>query len=291
MSTAESAVDRFENLIAASNQRSVTFHSIEALGLRAVDGRQATRQRLSKYVGGQDAPGVLTPGKEDANALVALDPTAALARLADGTGGEFVEDTNDLDAAVRQLTGEMHDYYRLSYRPTDQLSNRRYHHITVKVSVPGAVVRTRSGYSVDSERGRDAPVLQPSSVAPHLILDSGTRPHDFEMTASLEGTGRDLEVRASVPAAGLTFRAADGRFEAAVTILARAIGPDKNVLAAASDSFALKGPNEGLPAARTRTIQFAKALSVKSARTVEIVAYDVLGQRASVERHDVGRRR
>ena len=95
-----------------------------------------------------------SPGKEDANALVAFDPTAALARLADGTGGEFVEDTNDLDGAVRQLSGEMHDYYRLSYRPTDQMSDRRYRHIAVKVSVPGAVVRTRSGYSVDSERGQ-----------------------------------------------------------------------------------------------------------------------------------------
>ena len=72
-----------------------------------------------------------------------------------------------------------------------------------------------------------------------------------------------------------------------MTILARAIGQDKKVLAAASDSFALKGPREGLAAARARTIQFAKALSVKNARTVEIVAYDVLGQRASVERHAV----
>jgi VWFA-related protein len=287
ISTADSAIDRLENLIAASNQRGVTFHTIDAVGLRAVDGRQETRQRLSKYVGGPDTPGVLTPGKEDANALLTLDPTAALARLADGTGGEFVEDTNDLDAAVRQLTGEMHDYYRLSYRPTDQMSNRRYRHIAVKVSVPGAVVRTRSGYSVDSERGRDAPLLQPSSVAPHLILDSATAPHDFEMTTSLHSTGRELEVRASVAATGLTFREADGHFEGAVTILARAIGQDKKVLAAASDSFALKGPSEGLAAARTRTIQFAKALSVKNARTVEIVAYDVLGQRASVERHAV----
>jgi VWFA-related protein len=287
VSTAESAADRLEGLIAAANQRGITFHAIDAVGLRTIDGRQAVRQRLSSYTGGRDAPGVLTPGKEDANALLALDPTAALARLADGTGGELVEDTNDLDAAVKQLTGEMHDYYRLSYRPTDQSSNRRYRHIVVKVSVPGAVVRARSGYYVDSERNRDVPVLQPSSVAPHLILDSGTTRHDFEMTTSLQRTGRDLEVRARVPAAGLTFRAADGRFEGAVTILARAIGQDKNVLAAASDSFVLSGPTDGLPAAHARTIQFAKVLSAKNARTIEIVAYDVVGQRASVERHDV----
>jgi len=290
ISTAGSAVDGLENLVAAANQRGVTFHTIDTVGLRAVDGRQETRQRLSKYVGGQDAPGVITPGKEDANALLALDPTATLARLAEGTGGEFVEDTNDLDGAVKQLTGEMHDYYRLSYRPTDQ-SKRSYHHITVKVSVPGAVVRTRSGYYVDSERARDAPVLQPSSVAPHLILDSATTPHDFGMTTSLQSNGHDLEVRASVPAEGLTFRTADGHFEAAVTILARAIGKDKKVLAAASDSFALTGPTGGLAAAQARTLQFLKPLSVKNASTIEIVAYDVLGQRASVERHDVGRPR
>jgi VWFA-related protein len=291
VSTADSADDRLERLIAEANQRGVTFHAIDALGLRTIDGRQAVRQRMSSYTGGQYQPGGLAVRGEDANALLALDPTAALARLADGTGGEFVENTNDLDGAIRHLADEMHDYYRLSYRPTDQSSNRRYRQITVKVSVPGATVRTRSGYYLNSGRDRDAPVLQPSSVAPHLILDSGAAPRDFEMITSLPGTGRDVEVRASVPASALTFRTTEGRFEAAVTILARAIGRDKSVLASASDSFVLSGPTEGLPAARARTIQFSKTLVARNAVTIEIIAHDALGGHTSVERHDVSRTR
>ncbi len=62
-------------------------------------------------------------------------------------------------------------------------------------------------------------------------------------------------------------------------------------MAAASDTFALGRPDGGLAAARARTLRFAKTLALKHARTIEIVAYDVLGRRASVERHDVASRR
>jgi VWFA-related protein len=289
ISTAESANDRLEQLIAVGNQRGVTFQAIDAVGLRAVDGRQATRQRLSSYTGGANGAGGLVTTKEDPNALLGMDPTATLDRLADGTGGEFVHDTNDLENAIRQLAGEMHEYYRLSYRPSDQSSTRREHRIAINVSLPGAVVRTRTAYYTGPERDREAHVLGPAEVSPHLILDSGSTFYDFEMKTALNGTGRNVEVRASVPAAGLTFRSDAGRFGAAVTVLARAIGRDKNVIASASDSFTLSGPTEGLPAARDRTIQFAKTLTVKNAATIEVIAYDVLGRRASVERHDVSR--
>jgi hypothetical protein len=126
-------------------------------------------------------------------------------------------------------------------------------------------------------------------VAPHLILDSGATPRDFELTTSLHTNGRDLEVRASVPAAGLSFTSSDGRFAAGVTILVRAIGPNKEVFAAVSDSFALRGPSEGLPTAGARIVQFTKSLPLNNARTIEIIAYDVFSQRAAVERHDASR--
>lgn len=289
ISTAESANDRLEQLIAAGNQRGVTFQAIDAVGLRAVDGRQATRQRLSSYTGGANGAGGLVTTKEDPNALLGMDPTVMLDRLADGTGGEFVRDTNDLENAIRQLAGEMHEYYRLSYCPTDQSSTRREHHIAINVSVPGAVVRTRTAYYTGPERDREVLVLGPAEAAPHLILDSGNTFHDFDMTTTLNRSGGNVDVRVSLSAAGLTFRSDAARFAAAVTVLTRAIGRDKNVLASASDSFTLSGPTEGLPAARDRTIQFAKTLTVKNAATIEVIAYDVLGRRASVERHDVTR--
>jgi len=288
VSTGESAVDRLEGLLEAANQRGVTFHAIDAVGLRAIDGRQDTRQRLSAYSGVQNGPGGLATTSQDPNTLLALDPTIALARLADGTGGEFVQDTNGLDAAVRQLAGEMHDYYRLNYRPTDQSTNRRYHRITVKVSVPGAIVRARSGYYAPGPGSKDLPTLQPSTVAPHLILDSGATPHDFTLTTALRKS-KELEVHADVSAGDLTFNNVDGQFEAGVTILVRAIDSDKQVLAAASDSFALRGPAEELPASQARTVQFSKTLPLRNARTIELVAYDIFGQRAAVERYDANK--
>jgi len=290
ISTGESAVDQLNALVAMANQYGVTLHAIDAAGLRTMDWRQEARRRLSSYAGGEQGPGGLATRQEDANALLALDPTAPLARLADGTGGEFVSDTNDLPAAVGQLAADMHQYYQLSYQPSDQSRNRAHRRIELNVSLPGAVVRTRSGYYSDRERHRNIPVLSPADAVPHLILDSGAKPLDFDMVTSLRYGQRDVEVHVSVAAAGLTFTTNEGRFDAGVTMLARAVGSDKNVLAVASDTRGLSGPVGALADARGRNLEFAGTLPLRDARTIEIVACDLFGRRASVKRIDLNNR-
>src|SRR5690606_32871455 len=283
VSTESDAIDRFQGLISTATHRSVTFHIIDAAGLRVINGAQAVRQRLSSYAGGMKEDGAVG-AKQNANALLALDPTLALERLSGETGGEYIRDTNDIDGAVRRLGVEIRDYYRLTYRPSNQAADRRFRRIAVKVSVPGAVVRARSGYYADWERDRQAQ-LTPYETAPHLILDAGQRRRDFDITASVRRNVGEVDIVVIVPAAALTFATGSGQFEGGATVLARVIGRDRNVLAAASDSFVLKGPEGQLASSRNRQFQFRKTLSLKHGQTVEIVVYDILGRRASVERY------
>jgi VWFA-related protein len=285
VSTAESAIERLEALITTANQYGVTLHTIDAVGLRTADGRQSTRQRLSSYIGSDTSGRGLVTSSEDPNALLASDPTVALARLAHGTGGEFVENTNALDNAVRRLTDEMGSYYQLSYRPTSQSQDGRYRRIALSVSVPGAVVRTRSGYFANSDRKRDVPVVTTADSAPHLILDSGATLREFDMVTTIRHTDRGVEVAVTLPATGLTFREAEGRFEAGVTILIRVLARDKKLLTGTSETLGLNGLIEGVAAARARSLALTRTLPVNGADRIEIIAYDVLGRKASVERY------
>lgn len=288
VSTADSAVNTLDALIALANQHNVTLHTIDALGLRTIDGRQDARRRLSSYsAAAGNAGGGSTISGESVNALLALDPTSVLEQLAAGTGGEFVRDTNNLEGAVRDLATNMHDYYQLSYTPTNQASQGAYRRIALQVAVPGAVVRTRSGYYADRSRSRSVSSVGPAEAAPYLILDSGSTPLDFDVETTLRFAAQEVEFSVSVPAAGLMFTEALGRFDAGVTILARVMGANKQVLAATSETLALSGPNAGASVARARSLTFKKTLSLKDARAFEIIAYDVLGHRAYVERHPV----
>jgi VWFA-related protein len=287
VSTAGSGIDVLQNLIAEANESGVSIQTIDARGLRTIDGRQEIRRRLSTYAGSETTtPGGLATKSEDPNELLALDPTIALARMAHETGGEFVSDTNDLEGALRKLSDRMEVYYKIGYRPTES-SSRAFHKIALHVAAPDAVVLTRSGYYDERSRDRRVDALPPAAVAPVLVLESGASPRDIEMVSTLHYARDAVDVRAEVSADGLAFTTSEGRFDAGVTILARTLDGSGKVLQAVSETLELNGPAGQLTAARARTLSFNSALPVRNARTVEIVAYDVLGGRAAVERHDV----
>jgi hypothetical protein len=60
----------------------------------------------------------------------------------------------------------MRDYYRLTYRPTNEALDGRYRAIRVKVGVAGAVVTARNGYQASARP--TAPTVVPHDVAPHV---------------------------------------------------------------------------------------------------------------------------
>ena len=273
--------DAFERLVGEANQGTVTFHSVDAAGLRTVSGSAATRRALGTYTGGVGNDGG-PKGKLNATDLLALDPTAPLERLARDTGGQYVSNTNGLNGAVKTVGADMHAYYRLTYIPSNQASDSRFRRITVTVNAPGAVVRSRSGYYPD----RRQPFVRPQELAPHLLLDAGPLPRDFEMIVDAAMTKDNVDLRAVVSAKVLRFDMNDstGHFEGAVTILARLRARDQRVIATSSETFALSSSERQLEAARTRSLRFQKVLPRSRAETLEVIAYDVLTGRASAIR-------
>jgi hypothetical protein len=284
--TDSNAIDIFERLTSGANRATVTFHTVDAAGLRPASGSADVRRKLGTYTGGIGETG--GPKKKlDAAGLLGSDPTTFLERLARDTGGQYISNTNGIGEAVRRLTADMRDYYRLTYTPTSTALDGRYRSITVKVRVPGAVVTSRNGYHATPRPA--SPMVVPHDVAPHVLLDAEKLPGDFALTCENALTSSAVTVVATVPGGALTFtsNAATGRFEGGLTVLARVRGKDQRVLAAASETFTLSGGQGQLASARTRVLRFSRDLPSAGAVTLEVIAYDVLGRHASAQRFKV----
>jgi VWFA-related protein len=284
-----SAIDLLQRLIAQANIYNVSIQTIDAGGLRTADWRQEAGRRVAGYIGSVNQGGLATTN-EDPNALLALDPAMALARLAKETSGTFVTDTNDLDGAIRTLSRGMHTYYQIGYQPRDRRVSRGSHAITLRVSVPNARVFTRSGYYEDRSPDHNVKRVATAAVAPTLILDSGGNPQDFDFVTTLHYAGEKLDFKVEVPVGGLSFQTSSERFDAGLTVVVRTVDAHRNVLGAASETRSIGGPADQLVNARARTIVFNKTLVLSDARSVEVIAYDVLSNRSAVQRYELKHR-
>jgi VWFA-related protein len=256
VSADDNTIELYRRLTSDANQGTVTFHAIDASGPRV--GR--------------------------ARALGA-DPTAYLERVALDTGGQYVSGTNDLTGAMHRVTADMRDYYRLTYRPTNEALDGRYRAIRVKVGVPGAVVTARNGYHAAARAPN--PAVVPHDAAPHVLLDAGKLPADFAFACEATRTASAVAVSATVEGAALALATRPSGFEGALTVLARVRGRDGRVLAASSETFSLSGPRDQIAAAQNRQLRFSKTLPGAGAWTLEVIAYDVLSGRASARRFEV----
>ena len=71
-----------------------------------------------------------------------------LSELADGTGGAFFHNSNDLDAGLRDLTAAPEHLYLIDISPADLKPDGSYHRLKVKVNQPGLEIQARHGYSI-----------------------------------------------------------------------------------------------------------------------------------------------
>jgi VWFA-related protein len=87
-----------------------------------------------------DTRGVYTDSDENIDADV-------LAELADGTGGTFVRNSNDLTAGLSRVVSAPEFVYQLAFSPKDLKEDGKYHHLQVKVTGSNnLVVAAREGY-------------------------------------------------------------------------------------------------------------------------------------------------
>ncbi len=83
---------------------------------------------------------------------------SAMADLAQGTGGEFFHNNNDLHAGLRQLGAPTEVIYHMSFRPEGVTPDGSFHKLKVKLAhTSNYDVAARPGYFAPSDKPRDDP--------------------------------------------------------------------------------------------------------------------------------------
>lgn len=146
--------DAFKSIISSANKNNVTFYPMDAHGLNNTALNKAGTDGLANAAqAAGDSLAVLgAPIKEIARAQdTAIEANRAntqdtLAMLADETGGFLTANTNDFRAPVNRVLEEMDTYYEISYTPSIEKYDGRFHNIAVKVARSDYRVQSRAGY-------------------------------------------------------------------------------------------------------------------------------------------------
>jgi VWFA-related protein len=120
----------------AAAQSNVTIDTLDARGLYTdvLDAGDSGGGALETHLSVQ---------YRQAAALASED---LLSALADGTGGAFSHDNNDLESGLTKLLSNLERVYLLQFSLKDVKRDGTYHRLTVKVDQPHLKVQARRGY-------------------------------------------------------------------------------------------------------------------------------------------------
>ncbi|HET9793060.1 MAG TPA: VWA domain-containing protein [Thermoanaerobaculia bacterium] len=136
----------------------------------------------------------------------------SLFAIASATGGEVIENSNDLESQLQRIVEKTSFVYVLSYRPSHPGKPGQFHELKVKVDAPHARVSARAGYYDSRSFGALSPLERVFSAAD--VINDGRTPGKIPLhVAALPMAGKSLNpvpVIVSVPPAFFAKLPADG---------------------------------------------------------------------------------
>ncbi len=127
----------------AAESRIIDFAAQSDVTVSALDARGLYTTSLTAS---EDVHGIPLLSNEEYHASSMKSVENVMAELADGTGGTFFHNSNDLDAGFRGLT-QTPQYVYLLELPLDNIKpNGAYHRLKVKVDRSDVQVQARRGY-------------------------------------------------------------------------------------------------------------------------------------------------
>jgi VWFA-related protein len=290
---------QFISVIDAANRANVSIYPMDAAGLRTESTLTETREGIAtgtrNFVlnGGASTSGVadgpLTQTLERNEDLLRADPHSGLGTLADQTGGFLIANSNDLRNGFARIDTDMHNYYVLTYVPTNARFDGKFRDIDVKVRRPGLQVRSRKGYYAVRPSSSDAPIL--SYEAPALaILEQTPLPNAFPVRAMAlrfpEQTRTDLvPVIVSVPTSGVTFQPSPDKktYASDFIVLVRFRDVGGQVIGKMSQRYQINGAIDQMDRAKLGDVLFYREpVLFPGVFTMETVVYDALTSKATV---------
>jgi VWFA-related protein len=298
LSIGSDTADRLRSVIATANAANVTFYTTDSAGLRAISPTAATARRLNSAamaradssLGGTESTSghPMSFDLEDNETLLWNDPASALTKLANETGGFFINQTNDLVPGLSRIGEDIHTYYVLTYVPQNQEYNGRYRRITVKVNRPGVEIETRKGYYAIR---KPSPLPVPEWETPAMTVLRGGRPENgLVMQARVfsfpEASNPGLvPVFVDVPSSELAYELDKDKniYNADLSIVAVFKDLSNQVVARVGKHYQISVPADELEAAKRGDILFYRETDLPAGLYfVEAIAYDTSSGKASV---------
>ena len=163
-----------------------------------------------------------------------------LAALADGTGGFYIFNTNDLLAGLEKIGREQNEFYVLGYAPPDSPEGS-CHTLKVKVNEGGLHVRSRSGYC----NVKTANVLEGKPLEKQLEAHA-----NGSQAGSIHGVLEDpyfytgpntarVNLAMEIPSDSFQFNKEKGKYHASLNVLGIAYRSDGTIGAKFSDTVNL----------------------------------------------------
>jgi VWFA-related protein len=136
--TQEAMIDK-STIVDMAIRGNVTLSALDARGLYTTELDASQR-------GADSSASLMTGSTSEYHRSAITLKEDVMAELADGTGGRFFHNNNDLESGLRELTTAPEDLYLLQFSPKDVKEDGSYHALTVKVKQNGVRVQARRGY-------------------------------------------------------------------------------------------------------------------------------------------------
>jgi VWFA-related protein len=145
------ALERITDVLNRATRANVIISGLDARGLYTTDG-DASQTSYNAYA---------TRVKLQYDREAALANEDVLAELADGTGGTFFHNNNDLNEGFRRVAASPEVYYLLGFSPQNLKTDGSFHKLKVTVKSPAvAQVQARRGYFVPKHAESEADIAK-----------------------------------------------------------------------------------------------------------------------------------
>jgi len=287
----------FTGVIDAANRANVSIYTMDAVGLRVESDQrkigdevnEAGKRGLTSYAsssrGGNEA---LTKDLERNEAVLRQDPHTGLGELAQSTGGQLFENTNNLRTGFERLESDLRNYYLLGYTSTNATYDGKFRTIEVRVKRPGLTVAARKGYFAVRDTG-GAPVN--TWEAPALgVVDQKPVPNAFPFRATaLSFPSKDtpgvVPVLVQLKTAPMSFPLTEDKknFESDFAIVVRFLDSQGKVARKVSQHYNMSGEAARLPIAQNSDVLFYREpVLAPGVYTMQSIVYDNPSRKASV---------
>ncbi|MFQ5350245.1 MAG: VWA domain-containing protein, partial [Thermoanaerobaculia bacterium] len=265
---------QFERVIRRANAQRVTFHTLDAGGLRGMEFGAA------EYAGFVDMN-----LRSTLDSVVPENLQGPLRFMANETGGRAILNRNEVLPALDEVAQDFRSFYSLGISSTD-VESGRYHRLEVKLRerLKGVRLRHRGGYRSKSLDTRIRERLNSALLYAHQENRLDVELRWGEARAQGDKGLYLLPIEVRVPLRDVVLLPTQtGKHEARLELFVGAIGEDSRPSGIQDTPFGLRLAAEHVEAARSESLLHAhKLLLSKGRQKIGVAVLDLFSGQASV---------